>query len=92
MLDGQAFSEALTNASKPFPDAFLARLYGLASQSLGLNHFDQSIKDKLSLLHTLYTTVSDEAIHARSMRLEWIVIVLIAIEIVMAFADKLWPK
>ena len=27
MLDGQAFSEAVTNAFKPFPDAFLARVY-----------------------------------------------------------------
>ena len=38
MLDGQAFSEAVTNAFKPFPDAFLARVYALASQALGLNH------------------------------------------------------
>ena len=36
MLDGQAFSEAVTNAFKPFPDAFLARVYSLASRSLGL--------------------------------------------------------
>ena len=36
MLDGQAFSEAVTNAFKPFPDAFLARVYALASRALGL--------------------------------------------------------
>ena len=29
MLDGQAFSEAVTNAFKPFPDAFSARVYAL---------------------------------------------------------------
>ena len=91
MLDGQAFSEAVTNAFKPFPDAFMARVYALASRALGLRHFDRSIKDKLSLLNTLYTTLSDEADHERSVRLEWIVIVLILIEIIMGFSEKLLP-
>ena len=91
MLDGQAFSEAVTNAFKPFPDAFLARVYALASRALGLNHCNRSIKDKLSLLNTLYTTLSDEADHERSVRLEWIVIILILIEIVMGFSEKLLP-
>jgi hypothetical protein len=91
MLDGQAFSEAVTNAFKPFPDAFLARVYALASQSLGLNHFNRSIKDKLNLLNTLYTTLSDEADHNRSLRLEWIVIILILIEVIIGFWDKLPP-
>jgi hypothetical protein len=91
MLDGQAFSEAVTNAFKPFPDAFLARVYAMASQSLGLHHFNQSIKDKLNLLNTLYTILSDEAAHARSTRLEWIVIILIFIEIVMGLWERLWP-
>ena len=91
MLDGQAFSEAVTNAFKPFPDAFLARVYALASRAMGLNHFDESIRDKLSLLNTLYTTLSDEADHERSVRLEWIVIILIFIEIVMGLSEKLLP-
>jgi hypothetical protein len=91
MLDGQAFSEAVTNAFKPFPDAFLARVYALASRALGLNHFDRSIKDKLSLLNTLYTTLSDEADHERTVRLEWIVIILIFIEIIMGFSEKVLP-
>ena len=91
MLDGQAFSEAVTNAFKPFPDAFLARVYALASKALGLNHFNRSIKDKLSLLNTLYTTLSDEADQERSVRLEWIVIILILIEIIMGFSEKLLP-
>ena len=91
MLDGQAFSKAVTNAFKPFPDAFLARVYALASEALGLNHFNRSIKDKLSLLNTLYTTLSDEADHERSVRLEWIVILLILIEIIMGLLDKVLP-
>jgi hypothetical protein len=91
MLDGQAFSESVTNAFKPFPDAFLARVYALASRALGLKNFNRSVKDKLSLLNTLYTTVSDEADHERSLRLEWIVIILILIEIVMGFSEKFLP-
>jgi hypothetical protein len=89
MLDGQAFSEAVTNAFKPFPDAFLARVYALASQALGLNQCNRSTKDKLNLLNTLYGTLSDEADHERSVRLEWIVILLILIEIIMGFSEKL---
>ena len=88
MLDGQAFSEAVTNAFKPFPDAFSARVYALASRAMGLEHFDRSIRDKLSLLNTLYTTLADEAGHERSARLEWIVIILIFIEIVMGLGEK----
>ncbi len=91
MLDGQAFSEAVTNAFKPFADVFLARVYALASASLGIQNFDRSIKDKLHLLNTLYTTLADEAEHEKSLRLEWIVIILIAIEIVMGLFDKLLP-
>jgi uncharacterized Rmd1/YagE family protein len=67
------------------------RVYALASKAMGLNHFDRSIKDKLSLLHTLYTTLSDQADHERSARLEWIVIVLIFIEIVMGLWERLLP-
>ena len=88
MLDGQAFSEAVTNAFKPFPDAFLARIYTLASRAIGLHHFNQSIRDKLNLLNTLHTTLADEAEHERSVRLEWIVIILILIEVIMGFSDK----
>jgi hypothetical protein len=91
MLDGQAFSESVTNAFKPFADVFLARVYALASTSLGLPNFDRSIKDKLNLLNTLYTTLADEADHEKSVRLEWIVIILIAIEIVMGLSEKLLP-
>jgi hypothetical protein len=91
MLDGQAFSEAVTNAFKPFADVFLARVYAQASASLGLENFDRSIKDKLNLLHTLYTTLADEADHEKSVRLEWIVIILIAIEIVMGLSEKILP-
>jgi hypothetical protein len=91
MLDGQAFSEAVTNAFKPFPDAFLARVYTLASRRLGLSQFNQSIKEKLHLLDTVYTTLSDEAAHARSARLEWIVIILIFIEIVMGLSEWVFP-
>ena len=91
MLDGQAFSEAVTNAFKPFPDAFLARVYAMASRALGLNHVNRSIKEKLSLLNTLYTTLSDQADQERSVRLEWIVIILILLEIVMGFSEKILP-
>lgn len=91
MLDGQAFSEAVTNAFKPFPDAFLAKVYTLASSEMGLNHFDESIKSKLDLLNTLYTTLADEADHERSLRLEWIVIILIFFEILMGLAEKVLP-
>jgi uncharacterized Rmd1/YagE family protein len=58
---------------------------------MGLQHFDRSIQDKLSLLNALYTTLSDEADHERSVRLEWIVIILILIEIIVGFSEKLLP-
>jgi uncharacterized Rmd1/YagE family protein len=50
---------------------------------------NRSTKDKLSLLNTLYTTFSDQTDHEWSVRLEWIVIVLIFIEIVMELSERL---
>ena len=91
MLDGQAFSEAVTNAFKPFPDAFLARVYALAARAMGLHHFDQSIRDKLNLLNVFYTTLADQADHQLSARLEWTIVILILIEIAMGFSEKLLP-
>jgi uncharacterized Rmd1/YagE family protein len=70
---------------------FLSRVYALASRALGLNHFNRSIKEKLSLLNTLYTTLSDKADHQRSLRLEWIVIILILIEIILGVSEKVLP-
>ncbi len=43
------------------------------------------------MLNTLYTTLADQADHKRSVRLEWIVIILILIEIIIGFSEKLLP-
>ena len=51
-------------------NVFLGRVYAQASQSLGMSHFDHSVKDKLNLLNTLYTTLSDEAC-PRPIRYDW---------------------
>ena len=91
MLDGQAFSEAVTNAFKPFPDAFLARVYALASRALGLaalrpQHQGQA-EPAQHALHDPLRRGRPRAVRA----LEWIVIILILIEIIMGFSEKLLP-
>jgi len=91
MLDGQAFSESVTNSFKPFADVFLARVYVLASSALGLKNVDRSVKDKLGLLNTLYTTLADEADLEKLVRLEWIVIILITIEVVTGLSERIFP-
>jgi hypothetical protein len=85
MIDGQFLNEAISNALKLLGDPFLARVYAIASRRFGLDRWGQNIKDKLSVLHTIYSTKAEEAAQVRSERLEIIIILLILIELVITF-------
>jgi hypothetical protein len=84
-VDSAVLFEGVNNALKLLGDQYLARVYRLASQRFHLSEWDASILRKLQTLESIYEKVSDQATNHRMELLEWIIIILIAFEIVWPF-------
>ncbi|MBP7934647.1 MAG: hypothetical protein KA354_08380 [Phycisphaerae bacterium] len=84
-VDSALLFEGVNNALKLLGDQYLARVYRAASQRLHLGDWDASIIRKLQTLESIYQKMTDENTHRRMEVLEWIIIILIAMEIVMSF-------
>jgi len=78
--------EAVNNAAKLIGDQYLSRLYRAAAKRLHLGEWDAAILRKLQTLESLYEKMDDRRTNRRMEILEWIIIVLIAAEIVMSLA------
>jgi hypothetical protein len=85
-VDSAALFEGVNNALKLVGDQFLARVYRVASQRLRLPEWDASILRKIGALESLYSKASDRQTTRRMEVLEWIIILLIAFEVVMGLA------
>jgi hypothetical protein len=75
--------ERTGNALKLLGDQYLARVYRLAATRFHLRAWERNIQRKLDVAEGVYKVVSDQAATYRTEFLEWIVIVLIAVEIVL---------
>jgi hypothetical protein len=84
--DGAVLYENVKSAHKLFGDDYLARLHGRAAQRFRLADWDALIGRKLSVLSSVYQQLSDRASQRRSEALEWIIIFLIAVDLVMYLA------
>src|SRR5256885_10151491 len=73
--------EQVTNALKLVGDQFLARVYSLASRRFHLAEWDTSISRKLQTIDGIYAKMTDRAASRRMEMLEWIIIILIVVEI-----------
>lgn len=80
--------EGVNNAIKLLGDQYLARVYRHATQRFHLPEWDHSILRKLATLDGIYQKLSDRQETRRMETLEWIVIALIAFEVVMAFVRE----
>ncbi|HEX9794523.1 MAG TPA: hypothetical protein VGC54_11120 [Planctomycetota bacterium] len=83
--DGAFLHEGIDNALKLFGDDYLARLYRTAGVRYHFGDWDHSIQHKLDVLRSVYQSLADSAAHRRAELLEWIIIVLIAVDIVLYF-------
>jgi hypothetical protein len=83
-VDGAILLERVTNALKILGEEYLARVYRLAAGRLHLADWDAVIVRKLSTVESIYQKISDRAAARRLELLEWVVIVLIAVEVVLA--------
>jgi hypothetical protein len=87
-VDSAVLFEGVNNALKLLGDQYLARVYRLASQRFHLSEWDASILRKLQTLESIYEKVSDQATNHRMEILEWIIIILIAFEVVWPFMSS----
>jgi hypothetical protein len=88
-VDNAVLFEGVNNALKLLGDQYLARVYRLVSDRFHLAEWDASILRKLQSLESIYQKLSDEAANRRTETLEWIIIVLIAVEILIPFVPRL---
>ncbi len=85
-VESAVLLERVTNALKFLGEEYLARLYRLGSARLHLDEWAAAIGRKLETVGDLYKTMSDRAAARRMELLEWVIIVLIAVELVVALS------
>jgi len=81
--DDARLHEGIDNGLKLFGDDYLARLYSTASRRFHFEKWDYTIQRKLGVLRSIYQGLADQAAHRRSEALEWIIVILIAIELLL---------
>jgi hypothetical protein len=84
-MDANEVFERTVNVLKLVGDQYLARVYRVLEERFHLKGWAESIHRKLEVVEGVYKTLADQAATARSELLEFTIIVLILIEIVMAF-------
>lgn len=77
--------ETINNSIKLLGDQYLARLYQQAARRYHLSSWDKSIQRKLKTLESIYEKMDSALSAARLEFLEWIVIILIALELIVPF-------
>jgi hypothetical protein len=82
-VESAVLFENINNAIKLLGDQYLARLYQQAARRYHLNAWDKSIQRKLKTLESIYSKMESALSAARLEFLEWIVIILIALELIM---------
>jgi hypothetical protein len=83
-VEATSLFERADNALKLIGDQYLSRIYGMASSRFHLDEWQQSIRRKLETVGDVYDLLVQQASGVRLEVLEIIVIVLIALEIVLA--------
>ncbi len=85
-LESAVLLERVTNALKVFGEEYLTRIYRLAARRFQLAELDASISRKLATVESIYQKMADKAAGVRMELLEWVVIILIALEIILSLA------
>jgi hypothetical protein len=85
-MDITEFIERVENSLKVIGDFYLATIFRASVSRLRLQEWEENVTRKLRLLAQVSELLSDQATSHRGHLLEWIVILLIAFEIVWALA------
>jgi hypothetical protein len=84
-VEANGLFERTGNALKLVGDAYLARVYRLLASRFALDTWQRSIERSLHVAEDVYRVLADQAAAFRNELLEVLVVVLILIEIVVAF-------
>ena len=87
-VDGAILFERVGNALKLVGDQYLARVYRATSQRFRLAEWNAGILRKLETIESIYAKLQDRSTGARAEALEWIIIALIAVEIVFSVLSR----
>jgi hypothetical protein len=91
-VDAAILFERVNNALKLIGDPYLARVYRLASQRFRVSEWNAGILRKVEALESIYEKMSDRATTTRMEVLEWIIIALIAAEMVIPWVKGLFAR
>ena len=78
-------TERVDNALKVTEDVYLARLYGTALDLFRVRNWGAAVDRKLAIVRDTYATLYDEAATARAELLEITIVLLIVLEILLAW-------
>jgi len=78
-------NERVENALKLIGDLYLARLHSAAARRFYLHEWDRIISRKLEIISDFYQMLNDRIHTAQSQTLELIIVILILVELVLAF-------
>jgi len=87
-LESAVLLERVTNALKVFGEEYLTRIYRLAARRFQLEQLGSASTRKLATIESIYQKLNDRAATVRMEVLEWVVIILIASEIVLGLMKK----
>jgi len=83
-VDSTILFERVTNALKLLGEQYVSRTYRVVSRRFDLDEWNASITRKLATVDHLYQTLSGWASTLRVEALEWIIVLLIGLEIVLS--------
>lgn len=88
LVDVRELSDRASNAIKIIGCAYYARLYHGIAARLSLRDWQHQVETKLDSVGEIYRFANDQAEHARSEFLEYIIIFLIALELVVGLLGR----
>ena len=89
VLEVTELTERVDNAIKFLSDMFSARLYRLAATKIGVPDYKSLIQEKLRTSGDLYRFLIDEFHQSRTFWLEFLVVLILLIELVYVFHGKM---
>lgn len=86
-VDSAILFERVSNAIKLLGDQYLARVHRQVSSRYRMSEWNANILRKLDTIESIYQKVHDHSAGFRMEALEWVVILLIALEVVIAISS-----
>lgn len=87
-VDAHEMLERTSNVLKLIGDQYLARLYQLLGARFHLDEWGANIRRSINVLEGIYQVLSDQSATYRAELLEWMIVLLIAVEIVGAWLRR----